>query len=141
MHGYGLVSCRRQKMNSQIDSLEPNSFDWPLAYEAEGLLHELDDFPSSGFRRPEERRCERAADRCGELRVIGLHDGDGRRGDASQRIDLKLYNDPSLYSCTAEHVRVPRGCRQDRCGHAIDFERGVGTGVFARSSWLRRSNA
>ena len=38
MHGYGLVSCRRQKMNSQIDSLEPNSFDWPLAYEAEGLL-------------------------------------------------------------------------------------------------------
>jgi hypothetical protein len=25
-------------MNSQIDSLEPNEFDWPLAYEAEGLL-------------------------------------------------------------------------------------------------------
>ncbi len=25
-------------MNSQISSLEPNKFDWPLAYEAEGLL-------------------------------------------------------------------------------------------------------
>src|SRR5258708_16623620 len=29
---------RKSLRNSQIDSLEPNSFDWPLAYEAEGLL-------------------------------------------------------------------------------------------------------